>query len=257
MIVDSGALLQQAVGDAVTSAFSSAGQRCSCLRVVFVQEEISAPFITMLDGAMQKIAVGDALELATDVGPLIDATALASMQVHTARMEREATLQSVTPMPEGNEAGFYFAPRAFELSDLSLLEGEIFGPILHIIRFNSDHLDAVVDAINKTGFGLTLGIQSRIGTTIDRIAGRARVGNIYVNRNMIGAGVGVQPFGGEEFSGTGPKAGGPHYLHRFATERTLTTNTAASGGNLQLLSLNDDPERDGEHNKFVETSREP
>jgi RHH-type proline utilization regulon transcriptional repressor/proline dehydrogenase/delta 1-pyrroline-5-carboxylate dehydrogenase len=244
MIVDSSALLEQVVGDALTSAFSSAGQRCSCLRVVFVQEEIAAPFITMLDGAMQEIELGDPLNLATDVGPLIDGAALEAMQTHRLRMEREATLQSVTPTRESGEFGFHFAPRAFELSSLSLLEGEVFGPILHIIRFKSDHLDGVVDAINRTGYGLTLGIQSRIDATIERITARVRVGNVYVNRNMIGAVVGAQPFGGEGLSGTGPKAGGPRYLHRFATERTMTVNTAASGGNLQLLSLDDDPAQD-------------
>ncbi len=241
MIVDSSALLEQAVGDAIVSAFSSAGQRCSCLRVAFVQEEIAAAFIAMLGGAMQELEIGDPRQLSTDVGPLIDAAALGVMQVHAARMEREATLQSVSPMAADNAHGFHFAPHAFEIGDLSLLAGEIFGPILHIVRFKSDRLDAVVDAVNATGFGLTLGIQSRIDSTIDRIVARARVGNVYVNRNMIGAVVGVQPFGGEGLSGTGPKAGGPRYLHRFATERTLTINTAASGGNLRLLSLDDDP----------------
>ena len=240
MIVDSSALMEQAVADAVTSAFSSAGQRCSCLRVVFLQEEIAATFIAKLDGAMQKLEVGDPLLLATDIGPLIDRGALEIMRAHTSRMEREATLQGAAPLGKGTEHGFYFSPRAFEISSLSQLEGEIFGPILHIVRFKSDRLDAVVDAINNTGYGLTLGIQSRIDSTIQRIAGRARVGNIYVNRNMIGAVVGVQPFGGEGLSGTGPKAGGPRYLHRFAVERTVTVNTAAAGGNPELLSLADD-----------------
>jgi RHH-type proline utilization regulon transcriptional repressor/proline dehydrogenase/delta 1-pyrroline-5-carboxylate dehydrogenase len=249
MIVDSSALLEQAVTDAVASAFSSAGQRCSCLRVVFLQDEIAAPFIARLDGAMQEIALGDPLLLSTDVGLLIDQSALDVMRAHASRMQREATLHGVTPMGQGvtpvGEAGghgFHFAPHAFELGDLSQLEGEIFGPILHIVRFKSDRLDAVVDAINKTGYGLTLGIQSRIDSTIRRIAARARVGNIYVNRNMIGAVVGVQPFGGEGLSGTGPKAGGPRYLHRFATERVLTTNTTAAGGNPELLSLAEDPQ---------------
>lgn len=243
MIVDSSALLEQAVGDAVTSAFSSAGQRCSCLRVVFLQEEIAGPFIAKLDGAMQEIEVGDPLLLSTDVGPLIDASALEAMRAHSARMQREATPQGTSPAGKDTGFGFHFSPRAFEISSLSQLEGEIFGPILHIVRFKSDQLDAVVDAMNKTGYGLTLGIQSRIDSTVRRIASRARVGNIYVNRNMIGAVVGVQPFGGEGLSGTGPKAGGPRYLHRFATERTLTSNTAAAGGNPELLSLADDPAR--------------
>jgi RHH-type proline utilization regulon transcriptional repressor/proline dehydrogenase/delta 1-pyrroline-5-carboxylate dehydrogenase len=241
MIVDSSALMEQAVADAVTSAFSSAGQRCSCLRVVFLQQEIAATFIAKLDGAMQELDVGDPLLLATDIGPLIDRGALDVMRAHTSRMEREATLQGAAPLGKDTEHGFHFSPRAFEISSLSQLEGEIFGPILHIVRFKSDQLDGVVDAINKTGYGLTLGIQSRIDSTIQRIAKRARVGNIYVNRNMIGAVVGVQPFGGEGLSGTGPKAGGPRYLHRFAVERTLTVNTAAAGGNPELLSLAEDP----------------
>jgi len=241
MIVDSSALMEQAVADAVTSAFSSAGQRCSCLRVVFLQQEIAATFIAKLDGAMQELDVGDPLLLATDIGPLIDRGALDVMRAHTSRMEREATLQGAAPLGKDTEHGFHFSPRAFEISSLSQLEGEIFGPILHIVRFKSDQLDGVVDAINKTGYGLTLGIQSRIDLTIQRIAKRARVGNIYVNRNMIGAVVGVQPFGGEGLSGTGPKAGGPRYLHRFAVERTLTVNTAAAGGNPELLSLAEDP----------------
>ena len=147
-------------------------------------------------------------------------------------MEREATLHSVTSMAADGEFGFH-------------LQGEVFGPILHIVRYQSDQLDGVVDAVNETEFGLTLGIQSLIDSTIERIVSRVCVGNIYVNRNMIGAVVGVQPFGGEGLSGTGPKAGGLRYLHRFATERTVTTNTAASGGNLQLLSLGDDPAEDG------------
>ncbi len=241
MIVDSSALMEQAVADAVTSAFSSAGQRCSCLRVVFLQQEIAATFIAKLDGAMQELDVGDPLLLATDIGPLIDRGALDVMRAHTSRMEREATLQGAAPLGKDTEHGFHFSPRAFEISSLSQLGGEIFGPILHIVRFKSDQLDGVVDAINKTGYGLTLGIQSRIDSTIQRIAKRARVGNIYVNRNMIGAVVGVQPFGGEGLSGTGPKAGGPRYLHRFAVERTLTVNTAAAGGNPELLSLAEDP----------------
>ena len=235
MIVDSSALLEQAVADALTSAFSSAGQRCSCLRVVFVQEEIAAAFIAKLDGALQEIEVGDPILLATDVGPLIDVDALAQ-RAHGARSD------VARRCADGKRywVRFLFFAQAFEISGLSQLGGEIFGPILHIVRFTSGQLDAVVDAINETGYGLTLGIQSRIDSTVRRIAGRARIGNIYVNRNMIGAVVGVQPFGGEGLSGTGPKAGGPRYLHRFATERTLTVNTAAAGGNPELLSLADD-----------------
>ena len=240
MIVDSSALLEQAVADAVGSAFTSAGQRCSCLRVLFLQEEIAAPFIAKLNGAMQEIALGDPHDLATDVGPLIDDAARDTMEAHTRRMTREATLQGATPMGAASQFGLFHPPHAFEIAGLAQLSGEVFGPILHIVRYQADRLDDVVDAVNAAGYGLTLGIQSRIDSTIRRIAARARVGNIYVNRNMIGAVVGVQPFGGEGLSGTGPKAGGPRYLHRFATERTLTVNTAAAGGNPELLSLTDE-----------------
>jgi RHH-type proline utilization regulon transcriptional repressor/proline dehydrogenase/delta 1-pyrroline-5-carboxylate dehydrogenase len=240
MIVDSSALIEQVVTDVIESAFGSAGQRCSCLRVMFVQTDIAARFITMLSGAMQELAVGDPIRLSTDVGPVIDAEAKAALESHIAQTKRDGTLHGQAPLPEQTSHGTFVAPTAFEVDSIDQLEREVFGPILHIVRFAGDRLDAVIDAINGTGYGLTLGVHSRIDAMARHVAARARVGNIYVNRNMVGAVVGVQPFGGEGLSGTGPKAGGPRYLHRFATERTLAVNMVASGGNPELLSLADD-----------------
>jgi RHH-type proline utilization regulon transcriptional repressor/proline dehydrogenase/delta 1-pyrroline-5-carboxylate dehydrogenase len=158
---------------------------------------------------------------------------------HAQRMDKEAKLIGEVSRSEGTEHGTFFAPRAYEIPRLDILHKEVFGPILHVLRWKADELDKVIDAINATGYGLTLGIHSRINDTVDHIVKRAKVGNCYVNRNQIGAVVGVQPFGGENLSGTGPKAGGPHYLLRFATERTLTINTTAAGGNASLLTLSE------------------
>jgi RHH-type transcriptional regulator, proline utilization regulon repressor / proline dehydrogenase / delta 1-pyrroline-5-carboxylate dehydrogenase len=240
LIVDSSALPEQVVGDAVASAFNSAGQRCSALRVLFLQDDIAPRVLAMLEGAMRELAIGDPGLLSTDVGPVIDDAARSVLLAHAARMSRDGRLIAELPLPADTEHGFFFAPRAFEIDRLDLLEGEVFGPILHVIRWRADALDQVLDAIAKTGYGLTLGIHSRIDDTVRRIHQRLRIGNTYVNRNMIGAVVGVQPFGGEGLSGTGPKAGGPHYLHRFATERTLSIDTTASGGNATLLSLQEE-----------------
>jgi len=239
LIADSSALPEQLVKDAISGAFGSAGQRCSAARVLFVQRDIADKVIHMLAGAMDELAIGDPALLATDVGPVIDADALAILQAHAARMDREARLIAQVKLPEECSHGCYFAPRAYEISSLAQLTREVFGPVLHVIRFDGERIDEVIDAINATGYGLTLGVHSRINETIDRIARRARVGNCYVNRNQIGAVVGVQPFGGEGLSGTGPKAGGPHYLLRFVTERTLTVNTTAAGGNASLLTIGD------------------
>ncbi|MFC4728386.1 bifunctional proline dehydrogenase/L-glutamate gamma-semialdehyde dehydrogenase PutA [Coralloluteibacterium thermophilus] len=237
LIADSSALPEQLVKDAITGAFGSAGQRCSAARVLFVQADIADKVIGMLAGAMDELVVGDPGLLSTDVGPVIDADALKILEDHAARMDREAILIKAVAPGEAAAHGSFFAPRAYELRDLSQLTREVFGPILHVIRFRGDQLDAVIDQINATGYGLTLGIHSRIDETVEKIATRVKVGNCYVNRNQIGAVVGVQPFGGEANSGTGPKAGGPHYLLRFATERTLTINTTAAGGNASLLTL--------------------
>ncbi len=237
MIADSSALPEQLVKDVIASAFDSAGQRCSAARVLFVQEDIADKVIKMLAGAMDELVVGDPAVLSTDVGPVIDEPSKKALTDHAERMEREAKKIAQVALAAEAEHGTFFAPRAFELPSLSLLTQEVFGPVLHVIRWKADQLDAVIDAINATGFGLTLGIHSRIDATIEHISRRAKVGNCYVNRNQIGAVVGVQPFGGEGLSGTGPKAGGPHYLLRFATERTLTINTTAAGGNASLLTL--------------------
>ena len=217
MIVDSSALPEQVVSDVLSSAFDSAGQRCSALRVLFVQEEIADRVLAMLAGAMRELAVGDPALLATDVGPIIDAAAKAGLESHIARLEKTARLVARTPLPEG-ASGHFVAPVAFEIAFIGELEREVFGPVLHVVRYRGGELAKVVDEVNATGYGLTLGIHSRLDSTIDFVIERARAGNLYVNRNIVGAVVGVQPFGGEGKSGTGPKAGGPRYLRALARE---------------------------------------
>lgn len=234
MVVDSSALLEQAVDDIIISAFGSAGQRCSSLRVLYVQEDIAGELINLLAGALQELKIGDPGELDTDIGPVIDAQAHTMLTEHIETMKKSAKLQAVTPLPVGLN-GFFVAPHAFEIKDISELKREIFGPVLHIIRFKSGELTKVAEAVNSTGYGLTFGIHSRINDHVNLLVSRVRAGNIYVNRSMIGATVGVQPFGGVGLSGTGPKAGGPHYLLRFLNEQTTTINSAAIGGNVALL----------------------
>lgn len=236
MIADSSALPEQVVTDVLASAFNSAGQRCSALRILCVQRDIAPRIVKLLAGAMDELRVGDPSRLDTDVGPVIDAEALAALTTHRERMAREFKAVGQTLLPHDIPPGHFFAPCAFEISGLDIVKGEVFGPILHIVQFDGDKLMDMVDAVNHSGYGLTLGVHSRIEATIQAIRVRARVGNVYVNRNQIGAVVGVQPFGGEGLSGTGPKAGGPHYLFRFATERTFTVNTAAAGGNAALIA---------------------
>lgn len=243
MIVDSSALAEQVVKDVITSAFRSAGQRCSALRVLFLQEQTADRIIKMLCGAMEELVVGDPGSLATDIGPVIDNDALATLESHATRMARDGNLLYRVPVPHDCAEGSFFGPAAFEIDGLARLEGETFGPILHIVRYRSDRLDDVIAAINDSGYGLTAGVHSRIQQTIRYISDRLHVGNAYANRSMIGAVVGVQPFGGEGLSGTGPKAGGPHYLNRFAVERVLSVNTAAVGGNIALMARSgDEPE---------------
>jgi RHH-type transcriptional regulator, proline utilization regulon repressor / proline dehydrogenase / delta 1-pyrroline-5-carboxylate dehydrogenase len=237
MLVDSSALPEQVVNDAIQSAFNSAGQRCSALRVLYVQEDIAPRVLELLAGAMDQLVIGDPALLSTDVGPVIDAASVATLERHADSIVQGARWRHRTPLPAGLPPGHFFAPLAVEIESISRLEREVFGPVLHIARFAASDLDKVIDEINDSGYGLTLGVHSRIDGVARRIAQRARVGNVYVNRNMIGAVVGVQPFGGCGLSGTGPKAGGPYYLPRFATEQTITTNTAAVGGNATLLSL--------------------
>jgi RHH-type proline utilization regulon transcriptional repressor/proline dehydrogenase/delta 1-pyrroline-5-carboxylate dehydrogenase len=239
MIVDSSALAEQAVLDIAQSAFNSAGQRCSALRVLFVQEELAPKLLTMLKGYMEELKLGDPRFLATDIGPVIDKGAQQMLQQHFVKMQSEATLIAQVPLTE-TPPGYYFSPCIFELQDLSILKGEVFGPILHVIRYKAQELNKVIEAIINTGYGLTLGVHSRIEATIQEIIQQMPVGNMYVNRNMIGAVVGVQPFGGERLSGTGPKAGGPHYLPRLCVERSISNNTTAVGGNARLVSLLED-----------------
>jgi RHH-type transcriptional regulator, proline utilization regulon repressor / proline dehydrogenase / delta 1-pyrroline-5-carboxylate dehydrogenase len=232
MIADATALPEQVADDVVTSAFRSAGQRCSALRLLFVQEDVADRIIEMIAGAARELKIGDPSDVATHIGPVIDSEAKQRLDAHIARMKREARLHFAGTAPEG----CFVAPHIFELGDAGQLTSEVFGPILHVVRYRAENLERVLQAIERTGYGLTLGIHSRIDDTIEAIVDRVQIGNIYVNRNMIGAVVGVQPFGGNGLSGTGPKAGGPHYLARFATEQTVTINTAAAGGNAALLA---------------------
>jgi RHH-type proline utilization regulon transcriptional repressor/proline dehydrogenase/delta 1-pyrroline-5-carboxylate dehydrogenase len=239
MVVDSTALPEQVVDAVVQSAFRSAGQRCSALRLLVLHSAAADGVIEMLKGAMAELVVGDPAMLATDVGPLIDEEAHTAIGAAVQRLEREARLLGRAPMPAAAVPNL-LAPVAFEIGRIADLEAEIFGPVLHVVRWGPGQaattIDEVVVQINALGYGLTLGVQTRIDTRAERIAAQARVGNVYVNRNMIGAVVGVQPFGGEGLSGTGPKAGGPHYLVRFCAEQTLSINTAAAGGNAELLA---------------------
>ncbi len=236
MIVDATALAEQVVDDVITSAFTSAGQRCSALRMLYLQEELAERTIEMLIGAMRCLTIGDPADPATDVGPVINAEARARLERHAERMRREAKLLHACSIEQCPPAGQFFAPHLFELKQLDQLKSEEFGPILHVARYRAEELPQVLAAVRATGFGLTLGVHSRLETLAEHVFRSLPAGNTYVNRNMIGAVVGVQPFGGQGLSGTGPKAGGPHYLQRFATERTLTINTAAIGGAVELLA---------------------
>jgi RHH-type transcriptional regulator, proline utilization regulon repressor / proline dehydrogenase / delta 1-pyrroline-5-carboxylate dehydrogenase len=237
MIVDATALPEQVADDVVTSAFRSAGQRCSALRLLYVQEDVADRMIEMIAGAARELHVGDPRDPSTHVGPVIDAEAKQKLDAHAARMTAQARVHLAGPgLASQSPPGNYVAPHIFELASAQQLTEEVFGPILHVVRYPADDLEGVVRSIARSGYGLTLGIHSRIDDMIEGVIARLQVGNIYVNRNMIGAVVGVQPFGGYGLSGTGPKAGGPHYLARFATEQTVTINTAASGGNAALMT---------------------
>jgi RHH-type proline utilization regulon transcriptional repressor/proline dehydrogenase/delta 1-pyrroline-5-carboxylate dehydrogenase len=236
MIVDSSALPEQVTRDVVSSAFQSAGQRCSALRVLFLQEDVADTMIEMIAGAMQALTVGDPREVATDVGPVIDSDAKKALDDHLKWLDKNAKRICRVELPPGSKHGTFVAPALYEINSLSDLNRENFGPILHIVRFAGDDLAGVIGDINDTGYGLTLGLQSRIDTTREFVEQHARVGNFYVNRNQIGAVVESQPFGGEGLSGTGPKAGGPHYVARFATERVTCIDTTAAGGNATLMA---------------------
>ena len=237
MIVDSTALPEQVVDDAVTSAFMSAGQRCSALRLMFLQEEIADQVIEMLAGAMDELIIGDPADFATDVGPVITAAAAAGLARHAERMRAEARVVKVCDLGSAHANGSFFPPHLIELKDASQLTREEFGPMLHVVRYKSTQILEVLKSIRASGFGLTLGVQTRLESFWKEVFQGTVVGNTYINRNMIGAVVGVQPFGGSGLSGTGPKAGGPHYVARFANEKTLTVNTTATGGNAALLNL--------------------
>jgi RHH-type proline utilization regulon transcriptional repressor/proline dehydrogenase/delta 1-pyrroline-5-carboxylate dehydrogenase len=237
MIVDSTALPEQVARDTLSSAFDSAGQRCSALRVLFLQEDVADRMLGQILGAMDELTLGDPFDLATDIGPVIDVEARTALQAHAERMKREAKLLRALPLDPALNEGIFFAPHVFAIDSMAVLKREVFGPILHVVRFAADRLDAVCEAINSSGYGLTIGVHSRIENTVQFVRERVRVGNMYVNRNQIGAVVEAQPFGGEGLSGTGPKAGGPNYLARFAVERSVTINTAAAGGNAALLTL--------------------
>ena len=236
MIVDSSALPEQVTRDVVASAFQSAGQRCSALRVLFVQDDVADSMLEMIAGAMQALTVGNPGDLTIDVGPVIDIEAKDALDAHLADLKAKGRLLAEVELPEGAERGHFVIPSMYSIGSLKELDREHFGPILHVIRWKSGALDRVIEEINSTGYGLTLGLQSRIDTTRQYVEANARVGNLYVNRNQIGAVVESQPFGGEGLSGTGPKAGGPHYVPRFATERVTCIDTTAAGGNASLMA---------------------
>ena len=240
MFVDSSALPEQVVHDAIYSAFNSAGQRCSALRLLCVQEDIEPRTLDLLKGYMEELTIGDPRHLATDVGPCIDDPSRQILTAHVERMSKEQNVVYRCALPEETRDGTYFAPTLVEIDDIAALTEEQFGPILHVVKFKGRDLDKAVAAVNGTGFGLTMGVHSRIDSRVAGLAADCGAGNLYVNRNMIGAVVGVQPFGGRGLSGTGPKAGGPHYVQRFGTEFTLSNNISAVGGNASLLRLGSD-----------------
>jgi len=240
MIVDATALPEQVTDDVVTSAFRSAGQRCSALRLLCVQEDVAESIVEMIAGAARELTLGDPRESSTHVGPVIDAEAKEKLDRWIADKEREGRVRFrwdwFKPLPG---KGTYVSPAIIMLDRAGELRQEVFGPILHVVRWRADELDALLDEIAANGYALTLGIHSRIDAAVDHIVGRLSHGNVYVNRSMIGAVVGTQPFGGSGLSGTGPKAGGPNYLERFAAEQVVTVNTAAAGGNASLLAGED------------------
>ena len=237
MIVDSTALPEQVVDDVVSSAFMSAGQRCSALRLLFLQDDIADQVLEMIAGAMEELVIGDPSDFNTDLGPVITPAAAEGLARHVARMRKEARLIKACTLGEAHANGSFFAPHLIELKSAAQLTHEEFGPILHAVRYRSSEIDEVLRSIRASNYGLTLGVQTRLESFWRQVFEHVSMGNTYVNRNMIGAVVGVQPFGGTGLSGTGPKAGGPHYLARFANERTLTVNTTATGGNAALLNL--------------------
>ncbi len=235
MIADSSALPEQLCDDVIQSAFGAAGQRCSALRLLFLPRSTADAQLALLKGALESLRVGDPTDMATDIGPVIDAQALERLQNHSDSLAQIAKPCGKAPLSEACAHGHFIAPQIWELEDASQLAEEFFGPILHVVRYDPAQLEQVIAQINQSGYGLTFGLHTRIQSRYADLAQQIHAGNIYVNRNMVGAIVGVQPFGGEGLSGTGPKAGGPNYLHAFVTERTTSINTAAIGGNVELL----------------------
>ncbi len=239
MLVDSTALAEQVVSDVIASAFQSAGQRCSALRLLLLQEEVADQVLEMLKGAMKELQVGDTGNFNNDVGPVIDQPSQESLLKHINALKVSGATEIYTiPLVDNvTRKGYFVPPSAYELSSLDALTEEHFGPILHVMRYKINNLDEIIEQVNGLGFGLTFGIHSRIESRINEIVEKINAGNIYVNRNLIGAVVGVQPFGGQGLSGTGPKAGGPHYLMRFVHEKTISVDTTAQGGNTHLMTL--------------------
>ena len=235
MIVDSTALPEQVVADVITSAFRSAGQRCSALRLLLLQEEIAERTLHMLKGGMDTLLIGDPGDIRTDVGPVIDAAAYQRLETYR-QSKRDRWVHALDAPAKGE---LFVPPTIIRLDAIEELTQEWFGPILHVATWKAGELEDTVRRVNAKNYGLTMGLHSRIASTADRVIAEAKVGNLYVNRSMIGAVVGSQPFGGEGLSGTGPKAGGPHYLHRFAVERTVSIDTTSAGGNASLLSIDD------------------
>ncbi len=238
MVVDSTALPEQVADDVVASAFRSAGQRCSALRVLYLQDDVADRMIEMIVGAAKALSVGDPSDPDTDLGPVIDEAARERLERHWAEVSSRGTvLYEGGPLPK---EGIFFSPRIVEMDAFDAVREEAFGPILHVVRYGSEELEEVMASIAGTGYGLTFGLHSRLDFRAEALTSSAPAGNVYVNRSMTGAVVGVQPFGGRGLSGTGPKAGGPLYLTRFCEERTVTVNTAAAGGNASLIALSED-----------------
>lgn len=252
MIVDSTALPEQVVDDVIVSGFQSAGQRCSALRVLFLQEEIADSVTEMLIGALKELSVGDPGNLATDIGPVIDQKALSNLQAHAEDMQKNGTLLYECKMAA--HKGTFFAPKLYQIADISVLKQEVFGPCVHIVRFKAEELELTVEKINATGFGLTMGIHTRIDVRAMELVKLSRAGNVYVNRNMIGAIVGVQPFGGRGLSGTGPKAGGPNYLQRLMVEKS-TPRAAAEDSSDTDIALQSNEEAQQQAGQFMKNAR--